>query len=60
MRAVGIVSGSFIRLKLQFPPEETRIAIAEIAVMLNLLLRTVENHLFIGRNEVREYIRQCI
>ncbi len=33
---------------------------AEIAAMLNLSLRTVENHLFRGRKEVREYMRQCI
>ena len=33
---------------------------AEIAATLNLSLRTVENHLFRGRKEVREYMRQCI
>ncbi len=33
---------------------------AEIAAALNLSQRTVENHLFIGRKEVREYMRQCI
>lgn len=32
----------------------------EISQKLNLSRRTVENHLFIGRKEVREYIRQCI
>lgn len=34
--------------------------IPEIALSLNLSERTVENHLFISRREVREYIRQCI
>lgn len=33
---------------------------ANISQELNLSLRTVENHLFIGRKEVREYMRQCI
>lgn len=33
---------------------------ADISQELGLSLRTVENHLFIGRKEVREYIRQCI
>ena len=32
----------------------------EIALRLNLSKRTVENHLFISRKEVREYIKQCI
>ena len=27
---------------------------------LNLSRRTVENHLFISRKEVREYLKQCI
>lgn len=34
--------------------------IADISLELNLASRTVENHLFIGRKEIREYIRQCI
>jgi hypothetical protein len=33
---------------------------SDIAVMLNLSQRTVENHLRMGREEVRKYIRQCI
>lgn len=33
---------------------------SEIALELNLSQRTVENHLFIGRKEIRKYIRQCI
>lgn len=33
---------------------------SDIAVNLNLSRRTVENHLFISRKEVREYIKQCI
>lgn len=32
----------------------------EIAVELNLSRRTVENHLFIGRREMREFLRKCI
>lgn len=32
----------------------------EIAAELNLSQRTVENHLFISRREVREFIRRCI
>lgn len=35
-------------------------SISDIARELNLSCRTVENHLFISRKEVREYIRQCI
>ena len=35
-------------------------SIADISTALNLSSRTVENHLFISRKEVREYIRQCI
>ena len=34
--------------------------VPEIALKLQLSLRTVENHLFAGRKEVREYMRQCI
>lgn len=32
----------------------------DIACQLGLSSRTVENHLFIGRREVREYIQLCI
>lgn len=32
----------------------------EIANDLNLSCRTVENHLFIGRREMREFFRKCI
>lgn len=35
-------------------------SVAEIASTLNLSQRTVENHLFLGRKEVREYMRKCI
>lgn len=34
--------------------------VREISQKLNLSQRTVENHLFISRKEVREYIKQCI
>lgn len=33
---------------------------ADIAAELNLSRRTVENHLFISRKEVRMYMKQCI
>lgn len=32
----------------------------DISQELNLSLRTIENHLFIGRKEIREYMRQCM
>lgn len=32
----------------------------DISMKLCLSKRTVENHLFIGRKEIREYIKQCI
>lgn len=35
-------------------------ASADIAAELNLSVRTVENHLFISRKEVRNYMKQCI
>lgn len=34
--------------------------VSEIARQLNLSSRTVGNHLYISRKEVREYIRKCI
>ncbi len=34
--------------------------VPEVAQELSLSVRTVENHLAIGRREVREYIRKCI
>lgn len=34
--------------------------IVDIAAELNLSVRTVENHLFISRKEIRNYMRQCI
>ena len=33
---------------------------SEISAKLNLSRRTVENHLFISRKEIREYMKQCI
>jgi len=35
-------------------------SIGEIAQKMNLSPRTVENHLLLGRKEMRNYIRQCI
>lgn len=35
-------------------------SVADISQELNLSRRTVENHLSIGRKEVRAYIRKCI
>lgn len=35
-------------------------SVADISSELSLSHRTVENHLRIGRREIREYIRQCI
>ena len=35
-------------------------SIADISEELRLSRRTVENHLFISRKEVREYLKQCI
>ena len=33
---------------------------AYISACLGLSVRTVENHLFVSRKEIREYIQQCI
>ncbi|WP_300700214.1 sigma-70 family RNA polymerase sigma factor [Bacteroides sp.] len=35
-------------------------SIQEISSELNLSFRTIENHLFTGRKEIREFIAQCI
>lgn len=35
-------------------------SIADISEELSLSRRTVENHLFLSRKEVREYLKQCI
>ena len=40
----------------RFEGEDT----TEIAAKLSLSVRTVENHLFISRKEVRNYMKQCI
>lgn len=51
------------------PPQRAKVYIlsryqekssAEIAQMMDLALRTVENHLCISRKEVRNYMRQCV
>ncbi len=34
--------------------------VSDISTEMNLSQRTVENHLFISRKEIREYIKQCI
>ncbi len=35
-------------------------SVTEISKELNISVRTVENHLLIGRKDIRNYIRQCI
>lgn len=35
-------------------------SVSDIADALNLSPRTVENHLFIGRREIREFMKKCI
>ena len=35
-------------------------SVADISAELQLSSRTVENHLFAGRKEIREFIKQCI
>ena len=35
-------------------------SVTDISEELNISRRTVENHLFISRKEVREYLKQCI
>ena len=32
----------------------------EISVRLNVSVRTVDNHLYLGRKEVRDYVSKCI
>lgn len=53
----------------QLPPQRRTIyamsrfqdkSVSDISTELNLSHRTVENHLRIGRREIREYISQCI
>ena len=58
------------RARLAVMPEQRRLIYAlnrfenktspEIADELNLSCRTVENHLFLGRREMREFFRNCI
>lgn len=57
-----------IRMKI-LPPQRKQIyymnrfmdmTAEDISKRLNLSKRTVENHLFLGRKEIREYIKQCI
>ncbi len=35
-------------------------SISEISTELSISPRTVENHLFVSRREIREFIKQCI
>ena len=35
-------------------------SVEDLSVELSLSKRTVENHLLIGRKEIREYIKKCI
>lgn len=35
-------------------------SVVDISMSLKLSPRTVENHLFLGRKEVREYMRDCV
>lgn len=68
-----VISRDLQRLELKkmslLPPRRSKIyamsrfgeqSVADIAEHLNLSRRTVENHLLLGRKEVREFIRQCI
>ena len=58
------------RVRLQAMPEQRKLVYIlnrfenktspEIADELNLSCRTVENHLFLGRREMREFFRNCI
>ncbi|WP_303010698.1 sigma-70 family RNA polymerase sigma factor [uncultured Bacteroides sp.] len=58
------------RARLQAMPEQRKLVYIlnrfenktspEIADELNLSCRTVENHLFLGRREMREFFRNCI
>lgn len=61
---------SMERCRLAAMPEQRRLVYSlnrydgktspEIATELNLSCRTVENHLFIGRREMRDFFRNCI
>lgn len=61
---------SIERRRLAAMPEQRRLVYSlnryegktspEIATELNLSCRTVENHLFIGRREMRDFFRNCI
>lgn len=61
---------SIERRRLAAMPEQRRLVYSlnrfegktspEIATEMNLSCRTVENHLFIGRREMRDFFRKCI
>ena len=58
------------QMRLEAMPEQRRLVYAlnrfedksspEIATELNLSCRTVENHLFLGRRDMRNFFRSCI
>lgn len=48
------------RKKIYFMSRFEEKSILEISTELSLSFRTVENHLFMGRKDIREYIRSCI
>ena len=58
--------GGAVEVTISGKKEVTKVKISEDAVdpeianELNLSCRTVENHLFLGRREMREFFRNCI
>ncbi|MDL2208219.1 sigma-70 family RNA polymerase sigma factor [Parabacteroides sp. OttesenSCG-928-O15] len=69
----SILANDILRLeyrKMQTLPKQRRLVyslhryeeytVPEISERLNLSLRTVENHLFIGRKEIRSYLKKSV
>lgn len=48
------------RKKIYYMNRFMDMSVEDISVELSLSKRTVENHLLIGRKEIREYIKKCI